>query len=58
MADQLEEVQVEDGDEPMSDDEDDAEPVSSTAATDSASATDSTNQLIAMRPTKSIVRHG
>ena len=57
-ADQLEEVQVEDGDEPMSDDEDGAGPAPSTAAADSAAATDSTNQLIATRPIKSIIRHG
>ena len=53
-----EEVQVEDGDEPMSDDDDDAGPASSTAAADSAAATSGTNQLIATRPTWSIVRHG
>ena len=53
-----EEVQVEDGDEPISDDEDGAGPAPSTAAADSAAATDSTNQLIATRPIKTIVRHG
>ena len=45
-------------DEPMSDDEDGAGPAPSTAAADSAAATNSTNQLIATRPIKSIVRHG
>eukprot|EP00563_Minutocellus_polymorphus_P014129 CAMPEP_0181057794 /NCGR_PEP_ID=MMETSP1070-20121207/20447_1 /TAXON_ID=265543 /ORGANISM="Minutocellus polymorphus, Strain NH13" /LENGTH=545 /DNA_ID=CAMNT_0023137245 /DNA_START=93 /DNA_END=1730 /DNA_ORIENTATION=- len=55
-TDQFEEVQVEDGDEPMSDDEDDAGPGYSSAAAGAAAAaaTDGTNQPTAAVPDQSI----
>ena len=54
-AGQFEEVQVEDGDEPMSDDEDGAGPAAtSAAAAASAAATDGTNQPTAAVPDQSI----
>ena len=54
-AGQFEEVQVEDGDEPMSDDEDGAGPAATAAsAAASAAATDGTNQPTATVPDQSI----
>jgi len=53
-ADQFEEVQVEDGDEPMSDDEDDADPASASGGAAGSAATDGTNQPTAAVPDQAI----